>query len=63
MTNLEDMERLLKEALDKENMAKENCEAILDSLKVNGFHDQIEKIKNDEARHVVMTEELMKLLS
>ena len=41
MANLEDIQRLLDEALKKENMAKENCEAILGSLKVNGFYDQI----------------------
>jgi hypothetical protein len=63
MANLEDIKRLLDEVLKKEIMAKDNCEAILDSLKINGFHDQVEKIKNDEARHVVMVEQLMKLLS
>lgn len=63
MATVEELKLLLEEALNKEKMAQENCQLILESLKVNGFYDQIEKIEDDEARHQIMVRELLKLLS
>lgn len=63
MANREELVALLWEIKSKEKMAEENCAAILESLRVNGFHDEVEKIKNDEARHQTMVEELLKYIS
>jgi len=63
MANREELIVLLQEIKLKEKMAEENCAAILESLRVNGFHDEVEKIKNDEARHQTMVDQLLKYLA
>jgi len=63
MATVEEIKLLLEEAMGKERMAEDNCQLILESLRINGFHDEVEKIKNDEARHRKMVADLLKFLS
>lgn len=53
---------ILLEAQKMEKMAEDNCTKILQQLKVNGFHKDITKIKNDEKRHYEMAGKLIQLL-
>lgn len=62
MASLEEIKMVLKKAREKEKMAEDNCALILENLRVNGFYNQVEKIKNDEARHQEMVDELLKFL-
>ena len=62
MADLEIVYNILEDALKKEKMAEDNCQKILEQLKINGFHDQVEKIKNDEINHQQIIKELMTLL-
>ncbi len=63
MTDVENIKDILNDALAKEKMAEQNCQELLKELEVNGFHDQIEKIKNDEIHHQKMIKELKTLLN
>ena len=59
---VEEMKNILTRSLEMEKMAQDNCEAILESLEKNGFHDDIEKIKNHEIRHQEMVAQLLGML-
>ena len=62
MPTKEAAKSVLEEALDWEKAAEKNCDSILHSLRLNGFHDIVEKIKNDERHHQELTRELISLL-
>jgi rubrerythrin len=62
MTDVENIKNILNDALAKEKMAEQNCNELLKELEVNGFHDQIEKIKNDERKHQKIVQQLMKMI-
>jgi hypothetical protein len=51
MPNLEQAKSILNEALMLEKAAEVNCDSILHELRINGFHDVVEHIKNDEVHH------------
>lgn len=62
MLQREQLESILNEAQVMEKMAEDNCEKILEQIKINGFHEAVDKIKNDEIRHQEIVGQLLKLL-
>ncbi len=42
---------ILEQALKLEHAAEVNCDTLLREFRLNGFHDKVEHIKNDEIRH------------
>ncbi len=58
----QEVELILEEALGMEKKAEENCDKILEQLKANGFHDKVEKIRNDEAIHQTMVKKLIDII-
>lgn len=62
MTDVENIQNILTDALDKEKIAEENCTELLKELEINGFHQQIEKIKNDEIKHQKIVAELIDMI-
>ncbi|MBD3360109.1 MAG: hypothetical protein GF365_05395 [Candidatus Buchananbacteria bacterium] len=62
MTDVENIKNILNDALAKEKMAEQNCNELLKELEVNGFYDQIEKIKNDEIRHQKIVQQLIGMI-
>jgi rubrerythrin len=59
MDNKEGLKLILKEALDYEVKAEDNCDKILHVAKINGFHKAVEHILNDEKRHQEMVKKLI----
>lgn len=53
---------VLEEALKTEEKAEDNCEAILHEARINGFHNAIEHIENDEKKHQEMVKKLLSFL-
>jgi hypothetical protein len=51
MPNLAQAKQILNEALMLETTAELNCDKVLHELRINGFHDIVEHIKNDEVHH------------
>lgn len=62
MDNKEGLKLILKEAFDYEVKAEDNCDKILHVAKINGFHNAVERILNDEKRHQEMVKKLMGFL-
>jgi hypothetical protein len=62
MTMVESILHILEGVREKEKEAEQRCEKILQSLEINGFHDDIEKIKNDEIEHQQIVNELIAFL-
>lgn len=54
---------ILKEALNVEKQAEENCDLMLKTFKLNGFADMVAHIENDEVRHQEMVKKLISFLS
>jgi len=59
MSDLEQVQHVLNEALAKEKLAEINCLTIMNELEINGYKDQIEKIKSDEIKHQNIIRELI----
>ncbi|MFA5185706.1 MAG: hypothetical protein WC551_04415 [Patescibacteria group bacterium] len=53
---------ILEEALKVEEKAEDNCEMILHEARINGFHNAIEHIENDERKHQEMVKKLLSFL-
>lgn len=62
MDNKEGLRLILEEALKMEEKAEDNCEMILHEARINGFHNAIEHIENDEKRHQEMVKKLLSFL-
>jgi len=62
MATKEDVRRILEDALKMERQAELNADEIMRELAINGFHDAIEHIRNDEIHHQQMVKELLALL-
>ena len=62
MAQLEGLRLILEESLKTEMRAEDNCEKLLHELRINGFHNAIEHIKNDEKRHQEMVKQLLSFL-
>jgi len=62
MAQQEALKLILEESLKNEAKAEDNCEKLLHELRINGFHDAIEHIKNDERRHQEMVRKLIGFL-
>jgi hypothetical protein len=53
---------VLDRALMLEMAAEMNCDKILKELHINGFHDIVEHIKNDEVHHQEFVKQLIGFL-
>lgn len=62
MPDVEIIQDILTDALKKEKQAEDNCVELLKQLATNGFHEQIEKIKNDEIKHQEIVKELIEMI-
>ena len=62
MSDVENLQNILNDALEKEKIAENNCTELLKELEANGFHDKIEQIKNDEIKHQKIVHELIDML-
>ena len=62
MANIEGLKLILEESLRNEQKAEENCATILHEARINGFHNAIEHIENDEKRHQEMVKKLIGFL-
>jgi len=62
MSSLQETKHILDRALEMERQAEDNCAEILRGLAINGFHDDVAKIQNDEKRHQELARELLNLL-
>ena len=61
-TSKQEVELMLKEALELEKTAQLNCEAAMEILKKNGYYKEVESIRNDELDHQGIVNELITLL-
>ncbi len=63
MPTLFEARRILNEAIQREVDAERNCDQIMADLSINGFNNDIEKIRNDERAHQRIVERLIEILS
>ncbi len=62
MPNLFDARQILNQALEREVEAELNCDRIMADLSVNGFNNDVEKIRNDERSHQRIVARLIEML-
>ncbi len=59
---LDEARKILRDSLAMEKKAEELCKEILGGLAINGFHDDIDRIRNDEIRHQLLVNKLIEYL-
>ena len=63
MVSREELVAILQESLMLEKQAEDNCELMLQKFRLNGFHDMVAHIENDEVIHQEMVKKLTGFLS
>jgi rubrerythrin len=63
MISRENLEQILNESLSEEKKAERVCQQILEKIKANGLSQIIEGIKNDEAKHQILVQEMLNMMN